>query len=287
MVARTAGLPQCATSNLLTSTVSASSRPRSRSVSLHCTGAVNTSENIRASDISARYDEKYLWRTDPQAFYAARCALMHVDNDKTREYSVVPDGVEKNLCQGSTPDVIRYTQPTMKSCNLSSLFSACQGLPLLPLLSRDTILEKFEYFTSHVLTSDEKRRLFLSGLNLVELTAIANRFFEQEGSEWRAKSYCSSVSMKDELSNLIKDNEDFRLIVNFGSSILYQQPGNGGHFAHVDKVRLRNDTMYLHLIEHARYKYPDSPWIPFDHMLEAMSAPGSDGQARGYIVLRK
>lgn len=182
----------------------------------------------------------------------------------------------------------RHTQPTSSSCSVTAFFSATNDILPEPFDSRKTAIEKFiSLIDGKGISQEEKSRFFSSGMNVDELAGLANRIFKSTGVAWAATAVHSEKISLQELKNLIKNENNDRLLINFGTSLLYNLPGNGGHFGHILGSKEDGGEMYIHLGEPSNYKYPENPWIPLASLHHAMCQPGTDGGSRGIVIIRE
>jgi hypothetical protein len=232
--------------------------------------------------------ENSLWRKDQPKFNEMRGRLLRFENSFTRKFTKEPDGTVINISVGNDGDARSYTQPTLRSCTLTSLLSVAHDLLSSRFEPGATVKEKFVYMIDNVLTEQERSQFFKSGFSLGELEEIANRTFKAFECNWGATAYSTPDTSFDKFSSLLQEGKQNRFVVNFCGTFLYGLNVNIGHFTHVDKIKIdENKEIYAHLVEHANYKFPANPWIPLPDLYKAMSQLGTDGKPRGFLVFAK
>lgn len=262
--------------------------------------------DIAIDDSTFSYAERSgggtLWQTQPGEFNQIRKGLCQLNNEKVLQFATVPLGIEVNLSRGNPVTAQNYTQPTSRTCHLTSLLSATHDL-LAPYFPEEATVTDKLHRISNVLTDEEREHLFTDGFSLQQLTDIGNRLVKKCDPPWEAKYFPTPGTSRDTFVEQLKQLGDMRLIVNFGGASLYQlgkieryldryaphfTSKNSGHFTHVDKMKKdENGNIHLHLVEHANYKYGDNPWIPLTELYESMKLPGTTGDSRGYMLLSK
>ncbi|QHE92547.1 hypothetical protein PI93_015530 [Pandoraea fibrosis] len=227
-----------------------------------------------------------LWRSNQEEFNKIRTDLLKIKNSQSREFSIEPKG--KFLATGSVTPPPHHTQPTSSSCNVTAFFSATNDILPEPFDSRKTALEKFiSLIDGEEISQEEKSRFFTGGMSVSELADLANKIFKSTGVAWTATAVRSGNISTQELKNIIKNENNDRLLINFGTSSLYNPPGNGGHFGHILGSKEVEGEMHIHLGETANYKYPEKPWIPLANLHRAMCQPSADGGSRGIVIIRE
>lgn len=241
-----------------------------------------------------------LWRNQVAEFNEIRKALYQLENQKAVQFATEPLANEVDLSSGNTATARSYTQPTSRTCHLTSFLSAVHDLlaPNFPVQS--TVVDKLD-FAITFLTDEERLHVFTDGFSLQQLTTIGNRLLESCGVSWGAEYFSVPDTSFETFAQQLNQLDGKRLIVNFGGAQLYQlgkieQPldqyaphftsKNTGHFTYVDKMRVdEQGRCYLHLVEHANYKYGDNPWVPLAELYDSMKRPGTTGESRGYLLL--
>jgi hypothetical protein len=246
--------------------------------------------------------EGTLWRTRPAEFNEVRRALYALGNEKAIQFAKEPSAVEVDLSGGNSVTAQGYTQPTPRTCHLTSILSAIHDLlaPNFPVQA--TVVDKLD-FAIGFLTDEERAHVFTDGFSLKQLTGIANRLLDSCGISWGAECFAVPDTSFDDFVKLLSQLGGSRLVVNFGGAHLYQlgkvdQPldqyaphftsKNTGHFTYVDKMKEdEHGHFHLHLVEHANYKYGDDPWVPLSELYDSMKLPGTTGESRGFMRLSR
>jgi hypothetical protein len=241
-----------------------------------------------------------LWRAQPAVFNEIRRALYQLENEKALQFAIEPSAYEVDLSSGNSVTALSYTQPTPRTCHLTSFLAAAHDLLAPNFIAQETVVDKLD-FAIGFLTDEERAHVFTDGFSLQQLTNIGGRLLDSCGISWGAEYFPVPNTSFEDFAKQLNQLDGKRLIVNFGGAQLYQlgkveqpldqyAPGftskNTGHFTYVDKMRVDEEgRCYLHLVEHANYKYGDNPWVPLAELYDSMKRPGTTGESRGYMLL--
>lgn len=241
-----------------------------------------------------------LWRTQPDKFNEIRRALFLLGNEKAIQFAKEPSADEVDLSSGNSVTAQSYTQPTPRTCHLTSFLSATHDLLTPNFPAQATVVDRLD-FAIGFLTCEERTHVFTDGFSLQQLTDIANRLLNSCGISWSAECFLVPDMSLEAFAKQLSQLDGSRFIVNFGGAQLYQlgkveQPldqyaphftsKNTGHFTYVDKMRVdEHGHFHLHLVEHANYKYGDNPWVPLSELYDSMKLSGTTGDSRGYMRL--
>lgn len=119
-----------------------------------------------------------LWKSQPVEFNDIRKGLCQFVNGKALQFAVEPSGKEVDLSRGNPVTTQDYTQPTSKTCHLTSFLSATHDL-LAPHFAEDATVTDKLLCVSLVLTAEEREHVFTDGFSLQQLTDIGNRLFDK------------------------------------------------------------------------------------------------------------
>ena len=268
--------------------------------------AVRSEPSLQRTNTNITESDQALWHKNPKEYFAVRKNFFHLSTEKINHYIATQQDIHqlKPIFLPATNIVHEtdFTQPTMKSCNITSLMSALDDLlsANCPNYPTTNALEKFKYWNSNILSPDEHNKLFATkeardklgikpGLDLKELTSLANRLLSRFNIPWTATIHSTADLSLDSFIEKIQQSKEngTRIIANLCAMQLFGRTENFGHYVHIDKIKISaSNQVFCHPIMHASYRYPPDLYIPASDIYQAM-VPEVDGTPRGIITLEK